>query len=372
MHPVCDLVLLSWNHLEETRPCLQTLFASTTVPSRLLIVDNASEPPVRQFLAGVTPQGAIREVVLLQNETNEGFSAGMNRGIRASGASYVCLLNNDLRFAPGWLEELLAVAAADPAIGLVNPSSSTFGDRPSSGEPVEVFALRRSHLRGRYTEVGMGIGFCLLIKREVLQQLQGLTEEVDRAFFEDEDFSIRAQQAGWRCVVAEGAYVYHVEHQSVRDVPQREALFARNQRWCHRKWGKWVRIAWPCFEVPAPGSDALRRWLERLIEWARRRTHLYVYCPLPDGLTGEVLFRSVGLIPHADILWLRVPEGIASWAVLWRILLRRKKRFDIIVAPDPAWGQLAAGLSWLHRAPVVPQQDEERLTKQWQRSRLVS
>ena len=37
----CDLVLLSWNHLEETKPCLESLFRTTDVPSRLLIVDNA-------------------------------------------------------------------------------------------------------------------------------------------------------------------------------------------------------------------------------------------------------------------------------------------------------------------------------------------
>ena len=372
MDVVCDLVLLSWNHLEETQPCLESLFATTTVPSRLFIVDNGSELSVRQFLAGVKPHGAIQQVTLLQSDTNEGFSAGMNRGIRASTAPYVCLLNNDLRFTTGWLEELLAVAASDPAIGVVNPASSTFGDVPRNGESLEAYATTRRRLRGQYTEVGMCIGFCMLIKREVIDRIGGLTEEVERIFFEDEDYCVRAQRAGFRCVVAEGSYVYHVEHRSVRDVPAREALFARNQHWCHQKWGRWVRIAWPQFTLPAPGSEELRARLTRLLGWARRRAHVYVYCAMPRGVSGESLFRSVGLIPHADVRWYPVPPMMPSLTALGRILLRQKKRFDIIVAPDDGWAKLAAAVRCGHGAPVVLEHDEERLLELWkQRSQSV-
>ncbi len=53
--PLVDLVLLSWNHWEQTGPCLESLFRSTTVPCRLLIVDNGSEPEVRERLRKLTP-----------------------------------------------------------------------------------------------------------------------------------------------------------------------------------------------------------------------------------------------------------------------------------------------------------------------------
>ena len=121
--PLCDLILLSWNHLEETRPCLDTLFAHTDVPSRLFIIDNGSEPDVRAFLRTVTPRGAIRDVTLLQNETNEGFPRGMNRGLRASTAPYACILNNDLLFTAGWLSRLIDAAKARPDLGVLNPTS---------------------------------------------------------------------------------------------------------------------------------------------------------------------------------------------------------------------------------------------------------
>ncbi|MBI2495124.1 MAG: glycosyltransferase family 2 protein [Candidatus Omnitrophica bacterium] len=370
--PVCDLVLLSWNHLEETRPCLETLFASTGVPCRLLIVDNGSEPEVRAFLRTVTPRGHITEVTLLQNEQNEGFPKGMNRGIQASTAPFVCLLNNDLLFTKGWLEELIDVAGTHREIGVVNPSSSTLGNRPSRGESLQEYADSLRPLHGVYTEVGMCIGYCILIKRAVIDRIGGLSEEVERAFFEDEDFSARAQQAGFQCVVAEASYVYHAEHQSVRHLPEREALFAKNRKWCEERWGRRIRLAWPRFEPVVPGSDELRPWLEQMIQWARKRTLVYVYSPMPSGVSAEVLFRSVGLVPHIDVHWHAVPAAFAPWATLGFILQRRKKPFDIIVAPTKRWERRVARLKWLHGADVVPLGDDAQLVKRWQhRSRCL-
>jgi len=371
--PVCDLVLLSWNHLEQTKPCVESLFETTRVLSRLLIVDNGSEAPVRQFLAGIKPQGAIQEVRLLQNETNEGFPRGMNRGIQESRAAYVCLLNNDLRFTQGWLEEMLAVAEANPQIGVINPESSTFGNVPSPGMSLEDHAQRLRSFHGRYTEVGMCIGFCMLIKRAVLDRVGGLNEGVERIFFEDEDFCMQAQAAGFLCAGALASYVFHAEHQTVRKMPEREALFSRNQRWCEEKWGRRIRIAWPRLEPVVPGSEELRQWLTRLVAWARRRTHVYAYVPTPPEVTADELFRSVGLVPHADIHWRRIPRAAAGLAAAGLILSRRKKPFDVIAAPDETWQTGIDRLRWWHGAAVVPAQDEDALTAQWkQKSRSPS
>jgi len=365
--PVCDLVLLSWNHLEQTRPCLETLFATTDMASRLFIVDNGSEPEVRALLHAVRPQGQILEVTLLQNERNEGFPRGMNRGLRASTAPYVCVLNNDLRFTSGWLGELIEVVRRDPRIGLVNPESNTFGNRPSRGEAIEAYARRLRARRGQYKEVGMCIGFCMLITRPLLERIGGLTEEVERIFFEDEDYSMRAREAGFLSVVAAASYVEHAEHQTVKKMPEREALFARNRAWCERKWGRRLRIAWPELEPPLAGSAALRRLLERLVELARRRAHVYVYGPLAPGQTSDSLFESVGMVPHVDVRWHRVLRTMRGLAATGLILKRRKKPFDIIVAPEGRWAGRMARLQWLHRAAVVRGDDAGALDEAWRR-----
>ena len=364
---VCDLVLLSWNHLEETRPCLESLLETTRVPCRLLIVDNGSEPDVRNFLSVVKPRGAIKDVQLLQNETNEGFPRGMNRGIQASTSQYVCLLNNDLRFAVGWMREMMRVAEANPTVGVINPTSSTFGNYPPRGMSLQAYADSLLARSGRFVEVGMCIGFCMLIKREVLDKVGGLSEEVERIFFEDEDFCMRAQRAGYRSVVAEAAYVYHAEHKTVQKMPEREGLFSRNRKWCEEKWGRRLRVAWPRFAPVIPGSPELRAFLDRVVAVVRERTLVYVYAPIPEGMTGPALFESVGLVPHADVHWRAVPEPVAALASAGYILKRRKKRFDIITAPQPAWGRSLRSLRWLHQAGVVAQDDEAALRVQMKR-----
>lgn len=367
---VCDLVLLSWNHLEETRPCLESLFRTTDVPCRLFIVDNGSEPPGREFLRSVRPQGAVQDVVLLQNDTNEGFPRGMNRGLQASRAPSVCLLNNDLVFTPGWLSRMLEVAQQHPELGVLNPESSTFGRYPPRGVSLDAYAQSLDAKRGLYVEVGMCIGFCMLIRREVLSRIGFLTEEVERIFFEDEDYCMRAQEAGFRCAVVSSAYVHHAEHRTVKRMGERERIFRRNQRWCEAKWGRWLRIASPQFATLRPGTPELRAWLEQLIRWARRRTHVYVYCPATDGVTNEELFRSVGLVPHVDVCWHTLPSRGIRLAAGLAILKRQKKRFDAIVAPDERWAAVMRQLGWAHRSRVVSLSDTEALEQLWQGRRF--
>ncbi len=359
--PICDLVLLSWNQWEQTGPCLETLFQNTIIPSRLFIVDNASEQPVRAFLSDVKPQGAILEVRLLQNEKNEGFPKGMNRGIQESTAPFVCLLNNDLRFTKGWLKELLDIARSNPTIGVLNPSSSTFGKIPPRGVSLQEYAESLQSRHGQFTEVGMCIGFCMLIKREVLTRIGRLTEEVERIFFEDEDFCMRVQAAGYQCVVAEASYVYHAEHKTVRHMPEREALFERNQRWCHKKWGRWLRVAWPQVRPLVPHSEPLRQWLQQVLELVKNRTYVYVYCPVSVSLTKEAAFRSVNLTVHADVHWHRIAGFLPSWIATGWILKRQKKHFDIIIAPTVRWQKILEFLRWRHRAHVILEGDSHRL-----------
>ncbi len=363
----CDLVLLSWNHLEETKPCLESLFRTTDVPARLIIVDNGSEPHIREFLRNVRPQGAIREVTLIQNDINRGFPGGMNQGLHASRAAYVCLLNNDLLFTSGWLSRMLEVAQTHPNIGVLNPSSSTLGDHPPSGMSLEAYAKQlEAAKRGLYVEVGMCIGFCMLIKRHVIEQIGLLTEEIERIFFEDEDYCMRAQASGFRSVVVSGAYVYHAEHRTVKRMEEREHLFQRNRQWCEAKWGRWLRVAYPRFTPVQPGTPELRAWLEELISWARKRTYVYVYCPTATGLTKDELFRSVGLVPHADVLWHPLPARLPRLTAVGAILKRQKKRFDAIVAPDEPWAALMRRLRWAHRANVVLASGTDELSRLWQ------
>ena len=93
---------------------------------------------------------------------------------------------------------------------------------------------------------------------------------------------------------------------------------------------------------------------------------MYVYCPLAAQANPRELFRSVGLVPHANISWHVLPGHLTALAAAVVIAARQKKRFDGVITPE---GRLAAWLRRLqpiHRARVIMDGDVEELQALWQ------
>jgi GT2 family glycosyltransferase len=339
--PVCDLVLLTWDHVEETRPCVESLFQCTDVPSRLLVVDNGSVSPAKEYVESIRAAGAIMEVRLLRNPTNEGYPRGMNRGLRESTAPYVCLLNNDLLFSPGWLSEMLAVARANPSLGVLNPASDTLGYKLRDGQTPAEYARSLQHVKGQWVEMGACVGFCMLITREVKDTVGLMGEHFGMGYFEDTEYCRLAQRAGYRCACAKGAFVHHKENRSFKDTwdntRQQDAHFARNAELFYATWGKPERQAY----VVIPNGELA--WLhEETLKYANR-----------DG-TIWVMHPQAHPPPYAEHMniWPRpVPRIGFSLRVLWGIL-KKKKKFDRLILNHRGLAWIFQQLRWWHRARV--------------------
>src|SRR5207249_5725525 len=131
---------------------------------------------------------------------------------------YVVLLNNDTVVTEGWLNQMISLAGLSPAIGLVGPMSNyaappqlvesvpyRFGPRKGqrlSGLPitdqllvnledVNRFAWEfREKTKGKWLEAERLGGFCLLIKREVLERIgDALDEWTDMSLFDTDILS---------------------------------------------------------------------------------------------------------------------------------------------------------------------------------------
>jgi tetratricopeptide (TPR) repeat protein len=129
------------------------------------------------------------------------------------------LLNNDVVVTEGWLGRLLASARRHAAIGLVGPFTNhisgpqqlpAVGYDTESLEGLEAWAERfaREHA-GQQQAHWRAVGFCLLIKRAVLEKIGGLDERFGRGNFEDDDFCLRARLAGFATVLARDCFVHH-------------------------------------------------------------------------------------------------------------------------------------------------------------------
>ncbi len=337
--PACDIVIPVWNQLEYTKECLRALFKSTSFPFRLIVVDNASDAPTAQYLDSVKEKNP-EQVSLIRNNENMGFVKAVNQGIKVSCASYVCLLNNDTQVASDWLREMIEVAEARDDIGIVNPNSNTLGWKPKKRQSLEAAAQELKSYSGEYSRLPWACGFCMLIKRKVIQEI-GLFDEIyGMGTFEDADFSKRAQAAGLFSVCAKAAYVEHRERRSFIKFKKFDRDFQRNRQIFFSKWGKIERVLYiltkhnPAYAEKV-SAEAVKLACEGNIVWIF----------LKDK-------NRQGINEHSNVYIYNLPKHFFDLVSIWRVL-KRKKKFDRIYVDDKGYRKRLDNFRLLHKAEVI-------------------
>jgi|SRR5271154_927037 len=212
-------IVLSWNGLEDTLRCLESLERVEHPDLETVCVDNGSTDG---------SQGAIRErfprVALIEAGTNLGYAAGNNLGLRRAmeaGADWMMLVNNDATVAPDVVAGFERAARAFPRAGML-AGKVYFADRPQTiwfagqrvSELLGYSGRPRGYGRGdgpRYERVqptGRAVGALMAVSRETIESV-GLLDEELFAYVEDVDWALRARAAGRATVFAPGARAWH-------------------------------------------------------------------------------------------------------------------------------------------------------------------
>ena len=223
--PLVYIVVLNWNSGEDTLRCLASLERQDYANVRLLVVDNGSTDGSAARLRGL---GA--RITLIESETNLGYTGGNNLGIAramAEGAAYIWLLNNDAIVAPDTLARLIAVAEADPGIGLLSPLVCDDQDRAlvhfAGGRfdlgaprytPTEDLAEGRAWQAADPGRMALW-GTAMLARRALVEKIGPLDERIF-AYWEDIDYSIRSALAGFRNVMVFDAVIFHAAKPTIR------------------------------------------------------------------------------------------------------------------------------------------------------------
>jgi len=335
----CDIIIPVWNQLDFTRKCIESVFKNTDYAFHLIIVDNGSNWPTKEHLDKLA-RDRKDAVTLIRNEKNLGFIKASNQGIRQSRASYVCFLNNDTQVSEGWLKEMIRVAEAEEDIGIVNPNSNTLGCKPKRAETLDSLTKRLKSYTGEWSELALATGFCMLVKRKVIQKV-GLFDEIyGMGTFEDADFSKRAQGIGYLCVCARAAYVYHQERRSFIRFKRFNQDFNRNQQIFSSKWGRQERIL---YILTREDLSCIEKIVEESLISARKGNIVWIFLKKKD---------KKKIKKHSNIYTYSLPEHFFNLVSLWKIL-KRKKKFDRIYVDSENDKRRLNDLKNFHKAEVI-------------------
>lgn len=240
--PKVSIIILNWNGWRDTIECLNSLAKIDYPNYEIIVVDNGStDESVEKLKAQISNlkiNNQESQIILIENKENLGFSGGNNIGIKyamENRANYVLLLNNDTLVESDFLSELTRAGESDKKIGLIGPKIYFYPpDRPArvwfAGGKINWLKTRGSHCDYNQTDEEYKVlssrpcqktdyltGCCLLIKREVIEKIGGLSEDYF-LYYEDTDYCLRAREAGRQCAYAPGAAIWHKISQSSKEL----------------------------------------------------------------------------------------------------------------------------------------------------------
>jgi GT2 family glycosyltransferase len=244
--PLLSLVVLSFNNFDTTTgPCLASLLhrspicggGSIHAPlTELILVDNGSQDGAAAQCAQFVH--AHPSTVFLPQAENMGFGGGMNAGVATASGHWVCLVNSDTLFPPGALAALHHTLQNIPDdVAMVGPVSNAAGNGQCLALPgVPMRAVAAIGEQAMAAPIGALIPtyrtdfFCVAIRRNVWQELNGLDPVFGLGYFEDFDFSLRLAKAGYKQVIAEDVFVAHIGSASfAKQRTEQRQLLKRNR-----------------------------------------------------------------------------------------------------------------------------------------------
>lgn len=226
-----DVVVPVYNALEDVQKCLASLQRNTDgFNVRIIVVNDGSEQDTTQWLREFCNGKPLFQ--LIEHAKNSGYTKAVNTGLKASNADYAVTQNSDTIVSKGWLMGLIRCMESAPSIGIVGPLSNAaswqnvpdlhdetgafaVNEIPNGYSVDEMAELVRSASTRVYPRLPFANGFCFMIKKAVFEKIGFMDEEnFPIGYGEENDFCIRAIDAGFEIAIADDTYVFHAKSKS--------------------------------------------------------------------------------------------------------------------------------------------------------------
>ena len=227
-----DVVVPVFNALEDVKKCLEAVRTRKDgFLVRCIVVNDGSNEETGDWLRRFSAEHADT-FALIEHPKNLGYTKAVNTGLRASKAPYVITLNSDTIVTRGWLRGLVRCMQSDPTFGIVGPLSNAaswqnvpalydasgafaVNELPSGMTADDMAAVVASASRRAYPRMPFVNGFCFMIKRAVIDAVGYMDDEnFPIGYGEENDYCVRAADAGFAMAIADDTYVFHAKSKS--------------------------------------------------------------------------------------------------------------------------------------------------------------
>lgn len=222
-----SFAIVNHNRRAILEECLKAIFENAgSIRFEILVVDNASSDGSVEMVREQFPS-----VEVIVNEQNRGRAAATNQAIRESKGRYVFVLDNDAVVLPDTLQEMVRFMDEHPRVGVLGcrllkpdgglePSCRALPtlrtllfralhlDRLLPGNRVTGAAVMSYWGHDSVCEVEVVAGACMLVRREVVEQV-GLMDEQFVFYAEEADWCYRIKQGGWEIYFTPNAEIIH-------------------------------------------------------------------------------------------------------------------------------------------------------------------
>lgn len=225
-----DIVVCVHNALKEVKQCLKSIENHKKNNHNLIIVDDGSEEETAKYLKNFSK--GKKWTSIIRNEVAKGYTKAANLGIKNSNSEFVILLNSDTIVTKDWAEKMYQAVVDNKGVEIVGPLSNaasvqSIPDFRSKNKQTAINEMPKNYTVDdmnefcenldlvNYALVPLVHGFCLGITRKAINTLGGFDEEnFPNGYGEENDFCVRASNAGLGMAITTNTYIYHHKSKS--------------------------------------------------------------------------------------------------------------------------------------------------------------
>lgn len=214
-----DILLPIYNSPKETRECIESIIKTTAEEMyNLYLLDDCSTDPEIMNITDYY-SNKYNNILVYRNEFNKGFPENVNNGFRITGDNDVVILNSDTIVTNGWLKGLYLASKSQPKVAAVGPLSNygmvssipTIYQHVNDSINLLTISNYIKSIKASYPETPILVGFCMYIPRKAINEVGLLDAKTfKKGYGEETDWCLRAREKGYKLIIADNIYVFHV------------------------------------------------------------------------------------------------------------------------------------------------------------------